>query len=246
MSTSSINNTQTEFTEIAAVSTLMAMDYTEGGNSLADLLLLITNLITGSIGLISNMFVVIVIVRFTSMYKQITNLFIINQSVIDALFSLFVITQMSSGFAPQIILFSNEFVSELFCRVWQSQIFLWCAYAASANNLIVLTIERYLKIVHPNVYQSSVTPRRAKILLLLVWLFGFLQVFYAIPTTAIINSTCWTYTVWPDISTRQFTGLMTIVLQYWIPIFVFIFAYTEIIRVFKRVTIQSSIGKLIL
>ena len=230
-------------TDLATVNTTSSGKGVESNDSLADLVLLIINITIGCIGLIGNTFVVVVIVGFTSMYKQIANLFVINQSIIDAVSSLLVIIQMSSSFSPNIVLTPNQFASELYCRMWHSQLLLWAAYAASTYNLVSLTIERYLKLIHAHVHKSFFTPRSAKFLILFVWLFGFLQVSYGIPTTVIIDTKCYTNSLWPNDVIQNVTGYIIIALQYWIPILVFVVAYTKMIRFFRRVSVSNRSGK---
>ena len=244
MSTSTnVNYYESESANISSSTPTSEVDISS--NSLADLLLLIANITIGCIGLIGNTFVVVVIVGFTSMYKQIANFFVINQSIIDAVSSLLAIAQLASSFAPNIVLIPNHFASEFYCRVWQSQLLLWGAYAASTYNLVVLTIERYIKIVHPIAHKNSFTPRRAKFLLLFVWLFGFLQVSYGIPTTIIIDSSCSTNALWPNEVTQQVVAILFIAIQYWIPLLVFIVSYSKMIRIFRRIDVHNEKGRFI-
>ena len=206
--------------------------YGSNNFSLADSLLFFVNILFGSIGFVGNTFVIIVIVCFTSMHKQLANHFVINQSFIDAVSSLFVITQIISKSTQQPVLIPNEFASEFYCRVWYNQVLLWGTYISSTYNLVVLTIERYLKIVHPILHKTSFTSRKSKILIISVWLFGTLfQTAYGIPTSRIVGTICRTVSFWPNEITQHVVGYLVIIIQYWLPLIIFVLAYTKMIKV---------------
>jgi hypothetical protein len=101
----------------------------------------------GCVGLIGNVFVIVVIMGFTSLYKQLATVFVINQSVIDSASSLFVIAQQTTNYY-KIPVYAGQPASEVYCRVWRSQTFLWGFFVSSTYNLVALTVERYLKVNH--------------------------------------------------------------------------------------------------
>ena len=213
-------------------------------NSLADWLLLSVSLIIGSIGLIGNTFVIIIIACFTSIHKQHANVFVINQSIIDAVSSLLIIMQRVSDAKVHPSLTSNEFASELYCRVWSSQLILWGIYTSSSYNLVALTIERYFQIVHPILHKTSFTLVKSKIILLVVWLFGILfQIAYGIPTSQVVETSCWIVSIWPNGVTQTAVGYLLFIIQYWLPLLIFIVAYTKMVRTLRRQNIQNGFGK---
>ena len=199
-----------------------------------DLALQIINIFFGVMGLLGNVFVVIVIVGFTKMHKQITNMYVVNQSIIDAISSLFLIAQMLSQ-NMKITLMAQQPLSEIFCRFWGSQVFLWSFYISSTYNIVVLTIERYLKIVHPVLHKVSFTRYKAKALLAFVWLFGIsFELAYVVPTSAVIKDICWPLAKWPNDVIRTMVSYIILTIEYWLPILVFIIAYWKMILALKR------------
>ena len=216
---------------------------TKSYDSLTDQLLIFANIIIGLAGLIGNVFVIIVIFGFTSMHKELTNLFVINQSIIDALSSLLVIAQMVSQTRPSPTLSPNEFASEFYCRVWYTQLLLWATYVSSTYNLVAVTMERYMKIVYPFIYLTSFNSQRAKTLLTLVWLFGAFFELYLIPSSAVVGTSCAAEAMWPDNITHLLVGCLIIVIQYWLPLMVFIGAYTKMIRTLRQVNVDLGLGE---
>ena len=216
---------------------------TENNNSLADQLLIIANITTGSVGLFANMFVIVVVVGYTSMRKQLANFFVVNQSFIDAASSLLVIAQMISQVSLSPVLIKNEFASELYCRVWYTQLLLWGMYTSSTYNLILLTLERYLKIVHPVYYRTSFNVRKAQILILFVWLFGIsFQAAYLVPTSQVASFSCSSENIWPDEVSHQAVGYIIIAVQYCLPLLIFAVAYTKMICSLRKTQINNGQG----
>jgi predicted amino acid-binding ACT domain protein len=122
----------------------------------------------GLVGVIGNGFVIVVIAFYTTMHQQLANVFVVNQSAIDGLSSLIMIAMLASGsdsgwYTPSLV--EGQFGSELYCRVWQSGFLQWSFFTSSTYNLVVLALERYVKIVYPVVYKTSFTKFKVRILL---------------------------------------------------------------------------------
>ena len=94
--------------------------------SVANQLLIIVNILIGSVGLEDNEFFIglIVINGYSSMHKEIANKIVINQSIINVVSSLLVIVQMVSQSLPTPALVPNELAGEFYCRVWYTQLLL--------------------------------------------------------------------------------------------------------------------------
>jgi hypothetical protein len=99
------------------------------------------------VGLVGNAFVVFVIVRMTSLHKQVANVFVINQSIIDAASSVLVIAQMVVEYDNLwLTLTDGQPASVAYCALWQGQALMWGLFTSSTYNLVALTIERYMKV----------------------------------------------------------------------------------------------------
>ena len=215
--------------------------YNDGADVLS-LVLQVVHISFGVLGLLGNLFVVIVIVGFTKMHKKFTNMYVVNQSIIDGISSLILIAQMLSH-NVKVTLTAHQPLSEIYCRAWSSQGLLWGCYTASIYNIVVLTIERYLKIVHPVFHKVFFTLRKAKALLTFVWLFGIsFQYAYLAPTATVINNRCLPLVNWPNISTRDLVGYVTFMVQYFLPVLIFITAYWKMLRALKRVDATGNEG----
>ncbi|NJL80252.1 MAG: G-protein coupled receptor, partial [Richelia sp. SM2_1_7] len=70
------------------------------------------------------------------------------------------------GHAPPGIL------GDLYCKIWATKLFLWGFLVSSTYNLVALTVERYLAVVHPIWHKTSFSKNKAIVLIVLVWIFG--------------------------------------------------------------------------
>ena len=241
------NSASTVYTEYFAatlvnVTARLTLLYNDGADVL-NLVLQVVHISFGVLGLLGNLFVIIVIVGFTKMHKQFTNMYVVNQSIIDGISSLILIAQMLSQ-NVKVTLTAHQPLSEIYCRAWSSQGLLWGCYIASIYNIVVLTIERYLKIVHPVFHKAFFTLRKAKALLAFVWLFGIsFQFAYLAPTTAIISNRCWLLINWPNSNTRNLVSYVNFVVQYWLPALIFIIAYWKMLRALGRLVTKGNKGR---
>ncbi|XP_006823519.1 orexin receptor type 2-like [Saccoglossus kowalevskii] len=133
--------------------------------------------IVGTIGLLGNMFVCYVFYRIRRL-RSITNLFIINQSVIDMISSLiFLILKLGPIKLP-----SKGISGSLFCKFWYSEYLMWSLFLASTANLCVVTLERYFAICHPVFHRNKFNKKAAKIIIAIVWLYGFpIELLWGLP-----------------------------------------------------------------
>ena len=127
----------------------------------------------GSVALISNLFVIIVIFQYTKMRIESTNIYVINQSIIDGLAGLLLILTRYFQYRYDRPVYGVA--GAIYCRIWPTKIVFWGLLEASTFNLVVLTLERYLAIVHPVIHRVSLTRTKIAISIVAVWLSGFIM-----------------------------------------------------------------------
>ena len=98
----------------------------------------------GAVGLFGNLFVVIVILSLTNMRRKVTNIFIINQSLIDLATSVVLIVTAGTAWLGTWPLNANSLADQLLCRVWLATDLLWGLMMSSTYSVLALTVERYL------------------------------------------------------------------------------------------------------
>ncbi|KAK2145689.1 hypothetical protein LSH36_662g01002 [Paralvinella palmiformis] len=192
-------------------------------------------LVIGFLGLLGNVFVVVVIFSSKIMRIHRTNIFIVNQCFIDATVAVFLI--LTTIFENDGRQFDASNVSDvLLCKLWLNKLWLWSFLVSSTYNLMALTFERYLAIVHPFVHKVKVTSGKLALTLAAVWLIGPLyNMAYMLPSTVIKqHGNCSVYSEWPSARTQNIVGVVTIIFQFIIPLFFQIACYALIALNLRR------------
>lgn len=188
-------------------------------------------------GFVSNVFVITVIRLNSEMMNQVMNVFIINQSAVDALAAIFLFFTAlfyrdSRNFTP------GNPADDAACRFWYSVMPLWSCLLASTYGIMVLTFEKFLAVVYPINYRTRFCNNRLAIRTLLAapWFIGTSFNLAAACTTAAINSDgeCLPFSHWPNTQTQNGVGIVTVFLEYFIPIFFMVFCYSKMAVVLHR------------
>ena len=187
----------------------------------------ITYILIGIIGTLGNSFVIIVMLTSKDVRQKIPNILIIHQSVIDATTSALLILTSTNTYDNA----GGHYgvTGELYCRIWAMKVPLWSAFMVSTYNLLILTIERYIEIVHPIYHKVSFGRVHLFISMILVWIIGFGYNFLLTGLTSGTSSgQCELMTNWPNEFARKATGVLTFVLEYFVPLLVMVFCYSKI------------------
>ncbi|XP_033121914.1 galanin receptor type 1-like [Anneissia japonica] len=109
------------------------------------MLLVIARWVFGSIGIVANTIVIIVFVYNKTYKKSLSFKLLLHQTVIDLIGSL------------MFLIFYNIEIPDgtggtLFCKM---RFFFFYAFATSIYNFVVLTVERYIAVVHPLLYRQK-------------------------------------------------------------------------------------------
>ena len=139
----------------------------------------VLNAISGCAGFLLNGLGLIIFFRYTTAWKKISFYLLINQLAIDLAAPIFIASQnlcviSSDPLTPGVIE-----TNDTLCRVWYSRSFFWGMLASSSYNVVAVTWERYLKVVHAVTYNNRYTRKVAMLIIVGVWLSGLA---YDLPT----------------------------------------------------------------
>jgi hypothetical protein len=85
-------------------------------------------------------------------WLQTTNILVVNQNAVDMTASLMLvltgIVKVSSSGMDR-----NSIYDQFVCRFWLTRFHLWCPLVASTYSIVLLSLERYVAIVHPVFYK---------------------------------------------------------------------------------------------
>ncbi len=184
----------------------------------------------GSLGLMGNAFVCLVMIRYRNVFNSSTNKLIIHQSLVDFLASLvFILGRclvISPGNVPQ------NTLGSFYCRLWLSSLPQFGLFITSSYNLVAISIERYYATCQPVKHRNLFSGSRLKMIMAAAWLCGWAPEFHGIFIAQRVGGDC--YYIWPSPAAQAVGGLLIFLIELIIPIAVIIFAYTKIILELRK------------
>ena len=123
------------------------------------LTIILIGAIVGALGIVVNGWALVIIFRYTDISKKINFYLLINQIAIDFAACLMIAAQFFSILDgdPAVKMFGKKVTNDALCRWWYTKAFMWAAINSSNCNIVLLTFERYLKILHPLIYNRWLT-----------------------------------------------------------------------------------------
>jgi len=163
--------------------------------------------------------------------KRAINLLIIHQNVIDLISCVLVVITYSIGHRINMTGTLGYFL----CTIFYSESAVYSALYASVINLMAVTIERYLKVVHPFWSKKNIKRWMIHATMAFAWIAGIL---YNVPavfvTSVVMDGTCLSYYAWESPEARMIFGAFSIFLFFVLPLILFIYCYGHIVVVIRR------------
>ena len=215
------------------------MTNTDSAQAMSTSAIMTTIYITfGVVGMLGNGLVVFVLVTSPKLRTSITNIYIISQSTLDALVSISVIAL--SRIDTNNISYTG-IAAEIYCRMWLNKLPLWWFMLASTYNLVALTLERYLNVVHPIWHKVHFNRNVAYGTIAFVVIVSFIHQCYTfIPTSGVVDGDCWLYYNFPSPTAQRMYGICVVTLRFFIPLIVFVYAYARIAYVIHKKVQQKE------
>ncbi|XP_077994376.1 galanin receptor 2b-like [Glandiceps talaboti] len=203
-------------------------DSSQANGTIEDILFNVAIGVVGVLGIVGNALVCLVFFRVKSL-RTVTNLFILNQSLIDITISIvFILSYLGPTLDP---LPSNN-NGTIFCKLWVSLYPLWSLFDSSSLNLAAISVERYFAIVHPVLHHNKVTKKRVLIVMTFIWFSGFLVEWFWPYVHFIKDGVC--TNEWDDEHLERFVGVIVFVVEYALPMSVFVFCYVKIFTTLRK------------
>ena len=196
----------------------------------ADGAVVMTCLIVGAIAVVGNMHVLTVFVKNNRLFENINTTFIANQSVLDSIASFVII--MNGIYTRQL---DKGLSATLLCKLWMTRTLMWGLMESSTFNLMAISFERYMAIVHPMWYKAYFTNSKASIAAILIWFCGVSSVAsIMIPSTGVLRGGCMVTGFWPWRNMAQTVGFVHIFVNSVTPVFVHSFCYARIASALRK------------
>ena len=193
-------------------------------------------IIFGLLGINGNCLVIFLFFRMKER-RDLTDLLILNQSIIDFTSSVLLLAIFVAPLPP--LPTENDVLARFICGFWYTQYPFWSSYAATIWNLVLLTIERFLAVVHPIQYKKKASVPRAVMFALIPWVYGFLHMSYLIPLTDVEDGTCYQF-LWPNNTMQPAMGVYTFFILFLVPFSLMTFLYYRIMQVLRARVGKSS------
>ena len=184
-------------------------------------------------GVLGNSLVVIIVYKYKTQFQQVKSSYIINQSFIDGLTSsLILLTQI---FTEQLTEGMTQLQAEFFCRLWGTQFLPWGLMVSSTYNLMAISVERYMAIVHPIWHMNNFTDSKTRVSIVFIWFFGVVYVgAVVIPTTGLVNGECLRAAFWPSRAIAVAVGIVELFVTLMIPFITHGFCYARILATLRN------------
>ena len=177
-----------------------------------------------TLGMFGNAVVIFIILHSASIRNTFTNILILNQGSIDFATSVLILITKTLNVSKENL---SGVGGDILCKFWLSELPLWSLMVSSSYSLMALTLERYMGIVHPMFHHTSFSKTNVIFLACASWWPGpILMLCFMVPTSNVINGSC----IIIEISNqplRSASGVVLFVMQYLLPITVFITCYSR-------------------
>ena len=162
--------------------------------------------------------------------KRIINLLIINQNLLD--FSSCLLLTITFSIGNKI---TTGPLAYFICTIFITESAMYSTLYGSVINLITLTIERYLKVVHPFWSKKNLKPWMIHAAMVFAWIVGILFVMpTAFTTTILVDGMCLSFYVWQSPAASMAYSVAVCIMFFFIPLVTFIYCYGRIVIVMRR------------
>ena len=185
--------------------------------------------VIGVIGAAANALILYAMVASKQHKKQ---LLIFNQNVFDLCSCLL----LAVGYTMKVCnIHLTGTIGYWLCIIFLSDNLLWCSVNGSTINLMSITIERYIKVVHSSLSKKLLRKRVIRLAAAFAWIAGIVyNNALVFPTSAVIDGACYAYVVWKSETAALIHGIWNFVSFFIIVLSVFVFCYGNILVVIRR------------
>jgi len=191
----------------------------------------VATVIIAVVGIAANAYVLLALLFSKNSHSSNVNVFITHQTVLDLTACTFLLLGLVVNSTLKMSYSLRMFICWLFSTFAMSN----TVGNASICGLVIITIERYVKIVHPVAYRNHYRPWMTRIGIVIPWIFGICTALIPIWTTLrTIRGRCYRGTIGSNLAEKMLWSVAKFLLQYLGPLVVFVFGYWKILAVIRR------------
>ncbi|XP_071477431.1 G-protein coupled receptor 54-like [Diadema antillarum] len=195
-------------------------------------------LLFGAVGIMGNGLVLFVIAMVDDL-RDVANLFIANQSLVDMMTSVLLIGSyvIPLPAMPR----DSPLLARFICAFWNTRFLFWSLIVASSLNLVLMTLERYYAIMYPIQYRSQINSHRAKVIAPIPWIIGFLYQQNLLWFTSVEDDMCLLFQ-FPSRLHLVSLGLLGVFLEFILPVIVVMYVHVGIVRKLRKSVVKRAEG----
>jgi len=185
--------------------------------------------VIGVVGLVANALVLYALVA-SKQHKK--HALIVNLNVLDLLSCLLLIVTFSVTLGNIHLSGSSGY---WLCTTLIGEGLLSCTVVASTVSLALITVERYLKVVHPVWSNNKLRDWMIYSAVAFTWIFSIIYSSALVfPTTAVVDGVCYAYMIWKNERDNFIVLLWNFLCFYVTVLLIFIFCYWRILLAIRR------------
>jgi len=193
-------------------------------------------MVIGVIGIVANGAVLSTLLN-RKLRSRANNLLILNQVSLDLYSSVLLVITFSVQMGVQTFFQPS---SSAICKLFFGEFFLFVGVHASITSLVLIMLERYVKIVYHVYHRKYYKKWMTTVAMVICWVIGFLNTFTTVLTHTVSDGNC-NYTQ-DFFGSAQLATIYSVQLTIWhyvVPILIFILSYVHIFITVRR---SSQIG----
>ena len=192
----------------------------------------IATVIIAVVGILANAYVLLALLFSKNSRASNVNAFITHQTIMDLTSCIFLLIGLV---LDEVSIMKNESLARFLCLFFGSHSITTTAGIASTCGLMIITIERYVKIVHPVAYRNHYRRWMTRAGIIFPWIYG--ACISLIPlwiTSSVVRGVCVKGRVGSNAAEKLSWSVATFLLRYLGPLAVFVFGYWKILGVIRR------------
>ncbi|XP_038045015.1 delta-type opioid receptor-like [Patiria miniata] len=197
----------------------------------------ILRIIFASVGIVGNTIVIIVYARKRGVGagrrtgrrvpRSATDTFLLNLACADLLTSVLIIPR------PYFSRVEDRPLGHAYCRLVNSDVFLWTSIVASVFTLTFVSVERCLAIVYPLKYRRIFSGNRARTISLCIWCLSFILNTFNIYCVSVDPVALVCISAYPTVGYQGFVGAGLFIAEFFVPMIVMIVTHVMAIRALR-------------
>jgi len=188
------------------------------------------------VGFLANTYVLLALLLSKNSHGSNVNVFITHQTVLDLTACAFLVFGIFANLWQTKM---NDSLALFVCWFFQTFSIASTAGNASVCGLMIITIERYVKIVHPVAHRNHYRPWMTRVGIVLPWIFGICtDLIPAWATSKVVRGVCFRRQKWSNGVYQLVWSVVKFLLLYVGPLFVFVFGYGKILAAIRRQRMQ--------